>query len=92
VKARAVNQIGEGEYSAESTASEGLIVTAPADPSNAPYRDESACTETEITVVVPLMTTQAETGGMAVLSYNIEADTGSGFAELIGETSDSTVT
>jgi hypothetical protein len=88
----AINSIGTAPASAESSNPTALIVSVPSAPSSSPFRDESTCSKTQIAVNMPVMATAQETGGMTVLSYSLEVDSGSGFSSVIGEGSPSTAT
>jgi hypothetical protein len=72
-RVRAQNSLGLGEWSADST-SGGLFVTVPADPPQSPVRHEPACTETSITVNMPQASGLTATGGLPILSYQLEWD------------------
>jgi hypothetical protein len=91
-EARAGNSLGFGAYSAASSGG-GLIVAVPAAPSASPVRDEPACTETEVTVNMPQVTGPTDTGGLPLLSYELEWDQGGGaFVALVGDAPDSLAT
>jgi len=91
-KVRAQNTLGSGDFSADSSGG-GVMVTEPADPPLSPIRHEPACTETAITVNMPLVTGLTATGGLPVLSYQLEWDEGGGaFVALVGDSPDSLAT
>jgi hypothetical protein len=88
-KVRAANVLGDGTYSGDSDGS-ALVVSIPATPSASPYRHEASCTTTSITLNMPLIAGDTDTGGLTILSYQLEWDQGgSSWVALIGESSDS---
>ena len=85
-KIRAVNVLGAGDYSADSDGT-ALVVSVPATPSASPYRHEASCTKTSITVYMPLIAGDTDTGGLPILSYKLEWDQGgSSWTALVGDT------
>jgi titin len=91
-KVRATNVLGDGLYSAESSNPAALIVSIPADPASSPIRVEVGSTLTSIVVNMPVISGPSDTGGMPILSYSLEMDSGSGFTALVGAASDSMAT
>jgi hypothetical protein len=86
--------LGYGAYSADSSSSgPSLIVSIPITPAQAPFRNEATCTQTEITVNMPQITGSANTGGLPILSYQLEWATGAGsYTALVGASPDSLAT
>jgi hypothetical protein len=92
-KVRAQNTLGDGDYSADSSGS-ALIVTIPNAPAAVPYRNEATCTETSITINMPVVSGQTDTGGLSILSYKLEMAVGASgtFSALVGDGPASTAT
>jgi hypothetical protein len=94
-KVRAQNTLGDGDFSAASDSSgTALIVTIPTAPPSVPYRDEATCSETSITINMPVMAGQTATGGLSILSYKLEMAVGAAgaFSALVGDGPASTAT
>jgi titin len=91
-KVLARNTLGDGTYSADSSSATALAVSIPADPASPPLRVEVGSTETSIVVNMPVISGASDTGGMAILSYSLEMDSGSGFTALVGAGPDSLAT
>jgi hypothetical protein len=84
-KARAVNELGPGPYSADSSGG-GAIVTLPASPAEGPTRHDPGCTETQITIHLPTLSGGAATGGLPLLAYELEWGQGGGaFVAITGQ-------
>ena len=90
VKARASNFNGFGLQSPESTAG-ALIVALPEAPIEAPKRDHSLSTLTDIVIDMTEVDSDT-TGGLPILSYSLEWNSGgtqeTNWSPLVGSSSD----
>lgn len=76
VRVRAVNAVGDGEYSQVNT--EGATIETEPTAMGIPVIDYSGTTLTKITVTWSPLSTDAETGGSAVDTYHLEYSDDSG--------------
>ena len=88
VKARAKNQVGWGSFSSQNSG--GVITQTEPLFMNPPILDYAAMRDTSIKVDWSAITTDAETGGVAITSYSLEWDQATGnWVSIVGESSPS---
>lgn len=88
-RVQAISELGADYYTYSETVSY-ILADIPSAPANGPQDTVTETTSSQIKVSFDPLTTEAQTGGSSILSYNLQVDDGLGgdFIDLFGQNSD----